>query len=79
METGGRTDACFCAIEIFRDVNQCIRNAEELSELVSKCYQRCCKYSVCCMWIIPDILHMCALMQEDVQRCGIVYLGYDGI
>ena len=39
METGESMDAHLCAIEIFRDVNQCVRNAEEPSVLVSKCFQ----------------------------------------
>ena len=31
-------DASPCAIEIFGDANQCVRNAEESSEFVSKCF-----------------------------------------
>ena len=72
-------DVCPCTIEIFRDVNQCVRNDEELNELMSKCFQRCCEYSACCVWIIPDIRHTCAFVQEDVWICDIVYLEYDGI
>ena len=79
METGESMDARPLAIEIFRDANQRVRNAEESNELMSKCFRRCCKYSVCCAWIILDIQHMCAFMQNDVQICNIVYLEYDGI
>ena len=79
METGGSTDVCPCTIEIFRHVNKCVRNAEESSELVSKCFQRYCEYSACHAWIIPDIQHMCVFVQEDVWRCDIVYVEYDGI
>ena len=77
METRESMDAHPCAIEIFQDVNQCVRSTAKSSELVSKCFQRCCEYSVCCAWIILDIQCTCAFMQEDVRICDIVE--YDGI
>ena len=77
METGESLDARPCAIEIFRDANQCVRNAVELTELVSKCFRRYCEYSACRVWIIPDIRRTCAFVQEDVRICNIMYLEYD--
>ena len=68
-ETGESVDVWSCAMEIFGDANQCIRNAVESGELVSKWFQGCCEYFACCAWIILDIWHMCAFMQEDVRRC----------
>ena len=79
METRESLDACPCAIEIFGDANQCVRNAVELTESVSKCFQRYCKYSACRVWIIPDIRRTCAFVQEDVHICDIMYLEYDGM
>ena len=79
METGERLDARPDAIEIFGDANQCIRNAVELTESVSKCFRRYCEYSACRVWIILDIRHTCAFVQEDVRICDIMYLGYDGM
>ena len=70
-------DAHPLAIEIFGDANQHVRNAEESNELMSKCFRRCCEYSVCRAWIILDIQHMCAFMQEDVRIRDIMYLEYD--
>ena len=72
-------DVCPCAIEIFRDVYQCVGNAEESSELASKHLQRCCEYSVCHVLIILDIQCMCAFVLEDVWRFNLVYLEYDEI
>ena len=79
METGESLDAHSCAIEIFGDVNQCVRNAVELTESGSKCFRRYCKYSACRVWIIPDIQRTCAFVQEDVRICNIRYLEYDGM
>ena len=61
-------DAHLCAIEIFGDVNQCIRNAEKLNELIFKGLQRCCKYSVCCAWIIPDIWKCVDMVHGHVTK-----------
>ena len=79
METGESLDARSYAIEIFQDANQCVRNAVELTELVSKCFRRYCEYSACCVWITPDIRRTCDFMQEDVRICDIMYLEYDGM
>ena len=79
METGKRLDARPDAIEIFGDAYQSITNAVELKEPVSKCFQRYCEYSACCVWIIPDIQRTCAFVQEYVRICDIMYLEYDGM
>ena len=80
MKTEESVDVCPCTIEIFKEAYQYIRNAGESNELVSKSFQRLCKYSAWHVEIMLDIWCMCAFIQKDVQRCNIVCLeclGYE--